>query len=90
MGPPERGDERTGSQRRAHSLVEMAQRHLDRGDLAQGGCQRPHLMVISQLDTLKAEPGSPAAELVSRQPVWGSWPAALMRPRSAGAPFTAR
>ena len=71
MGPPERGDERTGSQRRADALVEMAQRHLDRGDLPQRGCQRPHLMVISQLDTLKAGPGSPAAELVSRQPVPG-------------------
>ncbi len=71
MGPPEQGDERTGSQRRADSLVEMAQRHLDRGDLPQRGCQRPHLMVISQLDTLKAEPGSPAAELVSGQPVIG-------------------
>lgn len=59
MGPPERGDERTGSQRRADSLVEMAHCHLDRGDLPQGGCQRPHLMVISQLDTLKAEPGAP-------------------------------
>src|SRR5262252_471970 len=70
-GPPDRGDERTGSQRRADSLVEMAQRHLDRGDLPQRGCQRPHLMVISQLDTLKAEPGAPAAELVSRQPVPG-------------------
>ena len=70
-GPPDRGDERTGSQRRADSLVEMAHRHLDRGDLPQRGCQRPHLMVISQLDTLKAEPGAPAAELVSRQPVPG-------------------
>ena len=70
-GLPDRGDERTGSQRRADSLVEMAQRHLDRGDLPQRGCQRPHLMVISQLDTLKAEPGAPAAELVSRQPVPG-------------------
>ena len=70
-GPPERGDERTGSQRRADSLVEMAQRHLDRGDLPQRGCQRPHLMVISQLDTLKSEPGAPAAELVSSQPVPG-------------------
>jgi hypothetical protein len=71
MGPAERGDERTGSQRRADSLVEMAQGLLDRGDLPQRGCQRPHLIVISQLDTLKSEPGAPAAELVSRQPVPG-------------------
>ena len=35
MGPPQRGDGRTASQRRADALVEMAQRQLDEGELPQ-------------------------------------------------------
>jgi hypothetical protein len=86
-GPPDRDDERTGSQRRADSLVEMAQRHLGRGDLPQRGCQRPHLMVISQLDTLMAEAGAPAAELVSRQPVPGELARRIVASPLRGGPF---
>jgi len=71
MGPPERDDSRTTSQRRTDALVEMAQRQLDQGELPQRGCQRPHLMVVAQMATLSSEPGAPAAELESGQPVPG-------------------
>src|SRR5262249_39427390 len=68
MGPLERDDGRTTSQRRADALVEMAQRQLDQGELPQRGCQRPHLMLVAQTATLSSEPGAPAAELESGQP----------------------
>ena len=71
MGPPERDDGRTTSQRRADALVEMAERQLDQGELPQRGCQRPHLMLVAQTATLSSEPGAPAAELESGQPVPG-------------------
>src|SRR5215467_377803 len=71
MGPPERDDSRTTSQRRADALVEMAQRQLDYGELPQRGCQRPHLMLVAQMATLSSEPGAPPAELESGQPVPG-------------------
>src|SRR5262249_23238708 len=60
MGPPERDDGRTTSQRRADALVEMAQRQLDQGELPQRGCQRPHLMLVAQTATLSSEPGEGA------------------------------
>ena len=68
MGPPERDDGRTTSQRRADALVEMAQRQLDQGELPQRGCQRPHLMLVAQTATLSSEPEAPAAGLESGQP----------------------
>src|SRR5262249_34410215 len=71
MGPPERDDGRTTSQRRADALVEMAQRQLDQGELPQRGCQRPHLMLVAQMATLNSEPGAPAAGGESGQPVPG-------------------
>src|SRR5215467_13342533 len=71
MGPPERDDSRTTSQRWADALAEMAQRQLDQGELPQRGCQRPHLMLVAQMATLSSEPGAPAAELESGQPVPG-------------------
>ena len=60
-GTAQRGDGRTTSQPRADALVEVAQRQLDEGELPQRGCQRPHLTLIAQTATLKAEPGAPAA-----------------------------
>src|SRR5215471_6817988 len=71
MGPPERDDSRTTSQRRADALAEMAQRQLDQGELPQRGCQRPHLMLVAQMATLSSEPGAPATDLESGQPVPG-------------------
>src|SRR5262245_45799737 len=68
MGPPERDDGRTTSQRRADALVEMAQRQLDQSELPQRGCQRPHLMLVAQTATLSSEPEAPAAGLESGQP----------------------
>src|SRR5215813_7965971 len=68
MGPPERDDGQTTSQRRADALVEMAQRQLDQSELPQRGCQRPHLMLVAQTATLSSEPEAPAAGLESGQP----------------------
>jgi hypothetical protein len=58
-----KGDERTGEQRRADAVVDMARYRLDAGDLPTRGGQRPHLSVVADLATLRLEPGSPLAEL---------------------------
>lgn len=89
MGPPQRGDGRTTSQRRADALMEMAQRQLDQGELSRRGCQRPHLTLIAQTATLKAEPGAPAAELESGQPVPGEMARRIVASPLCGGPFHA-
>jgi len=89
MGPPERDDSRTTSQRRADALVEMAQRQLDQGELPQRGCQRPHLMLVAQMATLSSEPGAPAAELESGQPVPGEMARRIVASPLCGGPFHA-
>ena len=63
MRPPGRDDERSGSQRRADALVEMARRQLDAGVLPTVGGQKPHLLVTAELATLAKAPGARAAEL---------------------------
>jgi hypothetical protein len=68
LGPRARDDERTPGQRRADALVEIATRTLDRGDLPVRGGQRPHITITATLETLRGDPGSPAALLD-----WG-WP----------------
>ena len=63
MGPRQQGDDRTPGQRRADGLRDLATRVLDSGQLPVRGGQRPHLLVTATLETLKADPGAPAALL---------------------------
>ena len=63
MGPRARGEERTPGQRRADALDEIVTRVLDSGELPVRGGQRPHLTITASLETLRADPGAPAAFL---------------------------
>src|SRR5262249_6604360 len=58
-----RDDERTPAQRRADAVVEMARRCLDAGDLPEQGGEKPPLMLVAELSTLRLEPGSRLAQL---------------------------
>ncbi|HKA48251.1 MAG TPA: DUF222 domain-containing protein, partial [Candidatus Dormibacteraeota bacterium] len=60
---PAKDDERTPPQRRADALVELARSRLDAGDLPERGGEKPHLMLIAELSTLRLEPGSRMAQL---------------------------
>jgi hypothetical protein len=71
MGPRAKGDERTPSQRRADALDELVTRVLDSGELPVRGGQRPHLTVTASLETLRADPGAPAALLDWGLPISG-------------------
>jgi hypothetical protein len=66
MGPPAPDDERTGSQRRADALVDLARGELDHGNLPDVGGERPHVLVVSTLEGLRGDPGAQPAELT-----WG-------------------
>jgi hypothetical protein len=63
IGPPSPDDERTGSQRRADALVDLARAGLDHADLPDVGGERPHLLVVTTLEGLRGDPGAPPAEL---------------------------
>jgi hypothetical protein len=63
LEPRSKDDERTAWQRWADALGELARRRLDAGDLPERGGEKPHLMLVAQLSTLRLEPGSPLAEL---------------------------
>jgi hypothetical protein len=56
-------DQRTPTQRRADAVVEMAWCCLEAGDLPEQGGEKPHLTLISDISTLRLEPGSRLAEL---------------------------
>ena len=56
-------DQRTGSQRRADALVDLASRQLHSGDLPTAHGQRPHLTVTVSLDALQRRDGAAPAEL---------------------------
>jgi hypothetical protein len=71
LGPRRKDDERTPGQRRADALVEMARRCLDSGELPVRGGQKPHLTVTASLETLRADPGAPAALLDWGFPISG-------------------
>src|SRR5215472_15276063 len=60
---PAQDDERTPAQRRADALVDLARRRLDAGDLPERGGEKPHLLLIAELSTLRLQPGSPLAQL---------------------------
>jgi hypothetical protein len=61
--PVDAGDSRTGGQRTADALTELARRALEGGRLPQTGGVRPQLLVTVDLDTLLGRPGSIAGDL---------------------------
>ena len=63
MGRKAKDDERTPMQRRAAALGELAGRMLDAGVLPERGGEKPHLMLVADLATLRLEPGSRLAQL---------------------------
>jgi hypothetical protein len=69
MRPPAADDTRTASRRRADALTEVVHHALDHGDLPDVCGERPHLLLISDVATLKREAGAPPAELVFGGPV---------------------
>jgi hypothetical protein len=62
-------DPRTGSQRRADALAELARRNLEAGQLPQSGGVRPQLLVTVDLDSLLGHPGPVGGD--------GGWTGAL-------------
>ena len=54
--PADAHDTRSGSQRNADALAELARRHLEGGRLPQAGGVRPQLMVTVDLDSLLGHP----------------------------------
>ena len=79
--PANAEDERSGSQRRADALTELARRNLEGGRLPQSGGVRPQLLVTVDLDSLLGHPRSwvvrPVARAAGpRRPV-GGWPATV-------------
>src|SRR6266498_901526 len=71
LGPRARDDERSPGQRRADGLVAVARHCLDSGELPARGGQRPHITITATLETLRGDPGSPAAELDWGLPISG-------------------
>jgi uncharacterized protein DUF222 len=53
-------DTRSGSQRRADALTELARRALEGGQLPRSGGVRPQLAVLVDLDSLQSHPGTAA------------------------------
>jgi hypothetical protein len=60
--PASAADERSGDQRRADALVELARRTLEAGQLPQTGGVRPQLLVTVDLDSLLGQPGGLGGE----------------------------
>ena len=56
--PADADDDRSGGQRRADALAELARRNLEAGQLPQTGGVRPQLMVTVDLDSLLGHPGT--------------------------------
>ena len=69
MPKPTPDDARFPSQRRAEALVELARRQLNGGDLPQVAGVKPHLSMITTVETLRREPGAPPADLEWGPPV---------------------
>jgi Domain of unknown function (DUF222)/HNH endonuclease len=61
--PANADDSRSGGQRRADALTELARRHLEGGRLPRSGGVRPQLLVTVDLDTLLGHPGGVGGEL---------------------------
>jgi Domain of unknown function (DUF222)/HNH endonuclease len=60
--PADATDGRSGAQRHADALTELARRHLEGGRLPQAGGVRPQLLVTVDLDTLLGRPGAVGGE----------------------------
>jgi hypothetical protein len=60
--PATADDDRSGSQRRADALAELARRSLEAGRLPQTGGVRPQLLVTVDLDSLLSHPGGLGGE----------------------------
>ena len=60
--PPSAADGRSGGQRRADALAELARRALEGGRLPETGGVRPQLTVTVELDSLLGRPGSLGGE----------------------------
>jgi hypothetical protein len=60
--PADAADTRSGGQRRADALVELARRALEGGRLPQGGGVRPQLLVTVDLDSLLGHPDGVGGE----------------------------
>jgi hypothetical protein len=60
--PADGGDERSGPQRNADALAELARRSLEGGWLPKAGGVRPQLLVTVDLDTLLGHPGGLGGE----------------------------
>ena len=69
MEPPRQGEYVPAAAARADALVEIARRQLQGGQLPTAHGQRPHLTVIAPAETLRGEPGSPAADLLGSGPI---------------------
>jgi len=63
MGRRQPDDGRGPAERRAAALGQLAKDRLDAGDLPERGGEKPHLMLVAELSTLRLEPGSRLAEL---------------------------
>jgi hypothetical protein len=61
--PADAQDTRSGGQRTADALVELARRALEGGRLPQTGGVRPQLLVTVELDSLLGRPGGVGGEL---------------------------
>jgi hypothetical protein len=72
LGPRRKDDERGPGQRRADALDELVTKVLDSGGLPVRGGQRPHITVTATLETLRGDPGAPAAELDFGWPISGA------------------
>ena len=71
LGPRRKDDKRSPGVRRADGLDEIVTRVLDSGRLPVRGGQRPHLTVTATLETLRGDPGAPAALLDWGFPISG-------------------
>jgi hypothetical protein len=67
--PATADDARSGDQRRADALVELARRNLEAGQLPQTGGVRPQLHVIVDLDSLLGHPGVLGGEAAGAGPL---------------------
>jgi hypothetical protein len=61
--PANAQDTRSGGQRRADALTELARRHLEGGRLPQSGGVRPQLLVTVDLASLLGHPGGVAGDI---------------------------
>ncbi len=68
-GPADANDSRSGGQRRADALAELARRALEGGRLPQAGGVRPQLMVMVELDSLLGRHQPLGVRLAG----WGRW-----------------